>query len=257
MTDRLTTREYWDNFWSELPLPATARPAPDIQRVLEKFLPKSREVSFLEIGCAPGRFMAYFNNTFGFDVSGIEYVEKAAEATRRNMELQGIEAQVLTEDFFNLEISPGSYDIVFSGGFIEHFEDTDGVISRISGMARKYVVTIVPNMFGINGLISRKIRPDVFYGHKQIGLKLLRNAHEKCGLETLFCDYGGGMLFFLPAALNTFFEDKQWLARIVNLPFRAFNITSRAFSKYSGFCPRPRFLSTHLMYIGRQAVLTG
>lgn len=44
--------------------------------------------------------MAYFNKNFGYSVSGIEYVEDAAATTKRNMEIQGIHADVLNLDFF-------------------------------------------------------------------------------------------------------------------------------------------------------------
>ena len=196
--------------------------------------------------------MAYFNKMFQYSVCGIEYVEDAANATRRNMELQGIQAEVLNEDFFNIEFDVGRYDIVFSGGFIEHFRDTYGVTGRIGAIAKGYVVTMVPNLFGINGQISKRIRPRVFHGHERINVELLRSAHEKCGLSTLFCDYVGGLQFIMPAEKNTFFDRNPRLAGMINLPFRAFNLISRTFGKHLHCCPRTRWLSTHLMYIGKK-----
>lgn len=196
--------------------------------------------------------MAYFNKYFGYSVSGIEYVEDAVATTQHNMEIQGIHADVLNLDFLEAEITAASYDVVFSGGFIEHFEDLSGTISKISILAKQYVVTLVPNLYGVNGFISKVIRPKVFYSHKRIDENLLRRLHEESGLNTLFCDYAGGLQFIMPAAKTDFFDKNKRFAKIINLPFRVFNHISRTFSKYANVYPRTKFLSNSLMYIGEK-----
>jgi len=209
-------------------------------------------MSLIEIGCAPGKWMAYFHKSFGYSVAGIEYVDSAATATKQNMELQGIDAKVLSVDFFEAEIPPASYDVVFSGGFIEHFHDLDNTVGRISKLAKQYVVTLVPNLYGINGFISKKIRPTVFYAHKRIDATLLRSLHERSELCTLFCDYVGGLQFITVAAGLPFFDRNKTLAETIDLPFRAFNGISRILSKSLGLYPRTRLLATSVLYIGQR-----
>ena len=130
MDNKLTTKKYWEHFWQGISLPVIRNPGHDMHKIISRSLPKSKEFSFIEIGCAPGGFMAYFNKYFGYSVSGIEYVAAAAAATRRNMEIQGIQAKVLNLDFFEAKIPESSYDVVFSGGFIEHFEDIGGTVNK-------------------------------------------------------------------------------------------------------------------------------
>jgi len=212
MVTELTTKEYWRRFWEGISLPVIEKPKGDIHKILCNILPKSNKVSFIEIGCAPGGWMAYFNKYFGYSVSGIEYVEDAVATTQHNMEIQGIHADVLNLDFLEAEITAASYDVVFSGGSIEHFEDLSGTISKISILAKQYVVTIVPNLYGVNGFISKVIRPKVFYSHKRIDKNLLRRLHEESGLNTLFCDYAGGLQFIMPAAKTDFFDKNKRFA---------------------------------------------
>ncbi len=81
MDDRLTTKKYWSQFWHGISLPIITRPSPDIQKVLDNILPKSKDISLVEIGCAPGGMMAYFYRHFGYSVAGIEYVDDAVALT--------------------------------------------------------------------------------------------------------------------------------------------------------------------------------
>lgn len=252
MNSRLTTKEYWSHIWKGSKLPVIAKPEYDVRKILDNTIPKSTEMSFMEIGCAIGKWMAFFNKHFSYNVSGIEYVEHAAAATRRNLELQKIPADIINADFFEAKIADGSYDVVFSGGFVEHFEDLSNTINRISKLAKKYVITLVPNTYGLNGLISKKIRPKVFNSHKHIAKDLLRQLHEQAGLDTLFCDYIGGVQLIMPAAHTPFFDRNFGLSVVINLPFFAFNLVSRALNRYIGFCPRTKLLSKSLMYIGKK-----
>jgi hypothetical protein len=251
MAIQLTTQEYWRQAFGGIKLPKITRPAHDVCIRLESNLPKSDKMSLIEIGCAPGGWMAFFNKHFGYSVSGIEYVEELAAITRQNMEMQGIEAEVLNLNFLESELTAASYDIVFSAGFIEHFEDLDTIINKISMMARQYVVTSVPNLYGLRGFVTKVLRPKVFYSHNLIDNNLLRNLHEKHGLDTLFCNYVGGLQ--LPMLFeDAFFNEKKRYIKHINLPFRLFNLLSRTISKYTHVYPRTKFMSTHLMYIGRK-----
>lgn len=253
MPNELTTKEYWKQFWNEVSLPVTAKPGADIKKILHKMLPKSDKISLVEIGCAPGGWMVYFNRQFDYVVSGIEYEEEAAVATKKNMELQGIQADVLNADFFNFDIVPNKYDIVYSGGFIEHFDDIHHTVERICSLAKKYVITMVPNCYSVNGFISKTIRPDVFAGHKQIDKQLLRRVHEECGLKTMFCDYVSGLQFIKVAAHNDFFDKHKLLATAINIPFGCFNLLSRIISNITHLHPRTKLLSKGVIYIGKKS----
>ena len=251
MDNALTNRDKWRDVWAGVKLPAVAKPKRDIIRQLEKYLPHGKKYSMIEIGCAPGGWLAYFNNNFGYKVAGVEYVETAAAITNKNMNMLAINANVLVQDFFALDCVNNKYDIVFSAGFIEHFSDLSPVMEKICMLSQKYVVTIVPNVFGINGFISKKLRPKVYAEHKPIDLNMLNIIHTRYGLKTLFCNYvGGAQLIVLASRNNLFFNKHRYITHALNIPIHIFNLLSQAIQKISGYTPRSKIVSQSLMYIG-------
>lgn len=245
---RLTTQAYWESVWEGRTLPFVQRPYKDVEELFKRYLPQSAARTVLEVGCAPGGWLAYFSRTFGLAVSGIEYAKNAAQATLRNLSLLGIPGEVYVVDFFDYD-GPES-DIVFSWGFLEHFEDLHDVTRRLCALSRKQVITAVPNVFGINGWISRTLRPHVYAQHKQIDLLQLSALHEVHGMRTLFCDYVGGIRLILPAEKNAFFARHPRLSYAMNFPVRVWNSAAERCCAALGAYPRTRLVSTTLLYIG-------
>lgn len=251
IVQRLTKKNYWETVWSGVRLPSIARPCSDIHRIFEANLPKSLELTFLEIGCAPAAWMAYFHKNFGYAVTGIEYAQNAAQIARKNLQIQEVQGNIVTADFFELgNCSP--YDIVFSAGFVEHFEELYFVVGKICSLSRQYVITLVPNIYGIHGWVSKTFRPDVYHAHKKIDPFLLRELHEGSNMKTLFCEYVGGIQFTYPAAKNVFFEKRKKLSWIINFPFKGLNLGFRILNRLFGFSPRTRCLSPSVLYIGQK-----
>jgi SAM-dependent methyltransferase len=252
VVQRLTKKSYWEAVWEGVRLPIIARSYPDLHRIFVATLPKSHELTFLEIGCAPGGWIAYFHKNFGYAVTGIEYAQDAAEIARKNLRIQGVQGNIVTADFFELGNTYGPYDVVFSAGFVEHFEELYFVVGKICSLARQYVITLVPNIYGIHGLVSKTFRPDVYHAHKKIAPCLLRELHEESSMKTLFCDYVGGIQFTKPAEKNVFFEKRKLLSWIINFPFRALNLVFRKLNDRFGFAPRTRCFSPSVLYIGQK-----
>jgi len=250
VNNALTAINKWEAAWDGAKLPAVRKPVPDIQKLLETYLPHDGDDSLIEIGCAPGGWMAYFSRQFGYRVAGIEYAEEAANTTKKNMEILKIDADVVTGDFFSYDCTENQFDIVFSAGFIEHFRDIFVVMQRLCALSKKYIVTIVPNLFGVNGFISKTIRPAVYAEHNPMDLATLDLLHTHCGLQTLFCNYVGGIQFIMPGAHNAFFKRHPWCAKAVNAPVRAVNSVSSYAQRITGCSPRTRLCSDSLLYIG-------
>ncbi len=252
MQNALTTIEKWEKEWKDFPLPAIQIPSDNLDRVLHAYLPNGENLTLLEIGCAPGRWMAYFNKNLGYRVSGIEYAEQAAALTRHNLEIQSIPAEIMVEDFWRLEPDDKKFDVVFSSGFIEHFKNLPEVIEKIGKLSRRYVVTLIPNLFGINGLISKSMRPRIYAQHTPIDKEYLEFLHASENLKTVFCNYVGGIKFIMPGAHNLFFEKHYWLRRVFNLPVIFFNLISEKVSQSIKYALNNRYFSHYLLYIGEK-----
>ena len=254
MDNTLKNKEKWENVWAGVKLPTVAKPAYDVQRQFESFLPKTAAVcSLIEIGCAPGRWMAYFDREFGYHVSGLEYAEVAAAITRKNLDMQGVQGEILVQDFLSWEFELRRYEVVFSAGFIEHFRDVAPVMERICGLSSRFVVTIVPNLCGINGVIRKLFSPKNFAEHVPIDASTLEALHARCGMRKLFCGYVGGVQFVPPGDGSRFYREHRNWARIVYVPVVTLNQLSMKLGKILKYTPNSRMLSNILMYIGEKA----
>lgn len=252
---KLTSVDYWEDAWKEIKLPQVYEPKriPEIDSIFRRYLPRSKTI--IEIGCAPGRWMAYFFQQFDCEVYGIEYAPDAAEITVKNLNYLQIPPNVIVQDFFNFETSD-YYDVVFSAGFVEHFEQPERVLERIIKLAAPdegIVVTIIPSMIGINRWISKTFRPEVAAKHFPISLQKLIKIHEKFGLRTEYCDYFGCLNILLPMEKNSFAKKHKSLSNFVNFPFRLWNKSSGLLMQLLKTYPKVRHFSSSIVYIGKRA----
>ncbi|MFY0626325.1 MAG: class I SAM-dependent methyltransferase [Reichenbachiella sp.] len=251
MNDELTSIEYWEDFWSSIKLPVLANPDTQVTALLKTYLPDISGINLFEVGCAPGGWMAYFNKKFGYNVTGIEYAQVAANATIKNLETQKVDANILVEDFFKIN-NDICYDVIFSRGFIEHFENTQEVVNKISKLSSNTVLTIIPNLFGINGLISRVFRPDVYKKHILITRTQLKQFHELAGLKTVYCNYSNEFRIIQPFEKNKFSKHYPRITKLLNSPVWLLNkIANTLFSVLSSY-PSTKMFSPSIIYIGKK-----
>src|SRR5687768_8189728 len=102
--------------------------------LLTRHLPPLRGARVLEIGSAPGDVLVDFAQRLGMVPFGVEYSEEGAEVNRRLFEAHGLNPDhVIHADLFSEEFQNryrGAFDVVYSGGFIEHFSDPKDVIDK-------------------------------------------------------------------------------------------------------------------------------
>lgn len=223
--DYKTEEKFWEIFWEKIKLPQKVDYNFKNDRIIAenftKFIPKAKSGQrALEIGCAPGKWMVLFNKELGYNISGIEYVEVAAKKTIENFHILDIPAEeydVQVADFFKVEPS-SDFDVVFSLGFIEHFNDWEMVIDKHLKYCKpnSYLVLGLPNFRGINYSIQKIIDNNTkqtallpIHNLKIMDLKLLRGYAESRNLDILKLDYVGG---FEPGLFNT--DTGGWLLRM-------------------------------------------
>lgn len=124
--NNLTDRDYWRKYWQSYQYDKIPSKVP-----FRKFLPKlSSANSFIEIGGFPGVFAAYFytkQKTSKVYLLDFYVDEEIVYKFERINDLSEGTINCIESDFFTFK-SNEKYDIVFSFGFIEHFEDTKDVI---------------------------------------------------------------------------------------------------------------------------------
>lgn len=194
---------YWDELWTGQDLPAAIDPrAPGwrnhVNRALDAFFRTTfashvpARGSLLEIGCGGSVLLPYFAKEHGFTVAGIDYSPEGCEHEKRILAREGVEARVVCADLF---IPPrdmlGEFDVVTSFGVVEHFSDTDGCIRAVAALARRdgLVLTMIPNMRGLPGLMQRVLNRRVYEAHVPLTPERLRDAHIRAGLKIVEARY--------------------------------------------------------------------
>lgn len=184
---------YWNAIWEKLP-PVTHYDGPkyEYHSVLSCFLCNSGGGDAIEIGCATGNFMIYVNKEFGYRIDGLDYSNNM-EYVRANLAFNGISnANLFKQEFFEF-LPPIKYDLVFSAGFAEHFDDYELVVRKHAEWAKPggLVVIIVPNLTHIHKLLCGWFAPEILQIHRfpLMHRQVLRQTLVKAGLDVLHCEY--------------------------------------------------------------------
>ncbi len=202
--DRLADQGYWDDYWGRVGLPLEIKRSPKtsgsiaaILDVLETYLPRHPGMSALEVGGAPGQYLAWLSKTFGYTCHVLDYSPVGCEKARRNFEALGIPLGLFEGDLFvDSTESIGSFDLVYSLGLIEHFDDFGEAIRRHARLASPggWVVIGCPNLRGINRVLMRGLRPNALATHNLDAMDVgrWRAPAEGAGLGSVFSGYVGG-----------------------------------------------------------------
>jgi 2-polyprenyl-3-methyl-5-hydroxy-6-metoxy-1,4-benzoquinol methylase len=90
----------------------------------------------LEVGCAPGKFLLWCALAKQARACGVEYAENSHRATVELFKAANAEADIRREDFMQTTFEPGSFDVVYSFGVIEHFDDPRPMVKKHVDMLR-------------------------------------------------------------------------------------------------------------------------
>ena len=209
----LSSETYWSRKWSDQKPVSTitfdpSRPSfRDQHRLFLQTLPRKRDLRLLEVGCYPGRFMWYFHRYFGYHVSGLDYVEWCCDQSRQLLQKEGIAGEVIHGNLFAYQPpSPDArWDVVASFGFIEHFNDTAGVIRKHLDLLKPggYLVLAIPNHQGVYGRFLQALLPEEYVTHNRMGYEDMRAALDRTGQATILAGGYCGRLGFWNTGLYT------------------------------------------------------
>jgi len=231
--DELADESMWDAYWAKLRLPVevahgSGRSVDDaILDVFDAHLTPGAGKTAVEIGGAPGQYLAYVAKSLGYAITCIDYSAVGCRKTEENYRLLGINGRVVRRDIF--EKAEGErFDLVYSLGLIEHFSDLIEVVERHVQLVKSggLLVLGVPNLRGVNGWFFRRLDPSVYATHNltTMDLSTWASFERPLGLETLFKGYISGFqprtfrrreahgmkawALFLASALLTAFVDR-------------------------------------------------
>src|ERR1700731_1325190 len=121
MSNVKTTNSYWNGIYKNL-RPRSGCPSSflvgnrSIKRILLENI-RAGQVA-LEIGCAPGEWLAFLVRTTGAAVAGLDYAAEGVELALSLFQSLGIVGDLRCEDAFDSSFAKGSFDVVYSLGAI-------------------------------------------------------------------------------------------------------------------------------------------
>lgn len=197
-----TDATFWDAHWQQYELPRRV----DLRsyfsyrcdRLFRSVVPRTTEGRFIDVGSGLGQWLIYFHEEFGYEVVGVDSSPAACNLARRNLDLAGVDAEILCSDILTAPLEQASFDVVYSGGLVEHFDDPMPIVERISGLVKPGGIHIVsvPNLSSLYWLIRRRLNPAVESEHRKITPDMLRLMLERSGMADVTVRYFGS--FRLP-----------------------------------------------------------
>ncbi len=242
----LTEVEFWDEYWANCKLPNVVDYEFSFERCLAEALKKnlpSLEGEVFEVGCAPGKWLAFMSTEFGLKPYGVEYSEAGMKATMKNFQLLGLDVgRIQAGDFF--QIKPDrQFDIVMSFGFIEHFSDADAVVNLHLQWLKPGGTLIlgVPNFRGVYYSLQKLLDKTILEKHNLDVMcpEFFYHLADRNNLKPIAISYIGSFEPSLPippqgknSLLQLSARGSLWVARKLRR-FKIFDaINGRYFSSY-------------------------
>lgn len=231
INDKLTEQSHWDNYWENVQLPVEIKSSEsnfvlkEELKIFEKYLPKEK-LSILEIGGAPGQYLAYFHKEYGYEVSCLDYSEIGCEKTRDNFKRLNIPITVYQRDIFADLSDLPRFDVVYSMGLIEHFENVEIIIKKHLELLKPGGLLFLglPNFRGINKVFLKRLAPEMLKQHNLLTMDISswKNFEEKLKIKPVFKAYIGGFepVTFLVQEKKSFINNLYYLkARFLSALF--------------------------------------
>lgn len=246
-------KDFWEDIWQEIPaggyrgveryLAINRR----LNRLLRRFIPRGKG-RVLELGCARGKFLANFAREFGYEAWGIDYSERGAAMARENLRRAGVAGKVICQDIFQSDLPEASFDVVYSMGLIEHFEDPAAIIEahvRLLKNGGTLFIT-VPNLrrslaAALNSLTGRGRALLARHNTAVMEKETLRRLVADRDIRVLALDYFG------PLDLSGTFSNIRWTPLLYPAHF-----LNQILGYATFYLPASAYLSPYLVLVGRK-----
>lgn len=198
-------QEYWNQTWDDYPLPNvwdvdSMRLLNHVEREFFLWIARSLEslgkigqdVHLVEVGCARSQALPVLAKRLGISVAGIDYSPNGCEQTKVMLNREGVDGEVYCSDIFAIpDTLKGRFDVVVSFGLIEHFSNTNEIVSALAGLLKPggVIFTNIPNMGGTTGFFQKILNRGIYDIHVPLTPSQVRSAHEAAGLRVIEANY--------------------------------------------------------------------
>lgn len=124
--------------------------------------------------------------------AGMDYSDAGCALLRDRSSHLGVEIEVVKADMFKPpKESIGRFDLVYSMGLVEHFDRLGDVLAALTRFLRPDgdLVTIIPNMSGVLGALTKRWNRQVYDIHHPHSLSSFLAGHADAGLRVVQSGY--------------------------------------------------------------------
>ncbi len=148
----------WDRDWVSHPYDGAALDAPTLYNHIDDLkleflgadLPKSGRA--LEVGCGSARLLARMGRAVPLELVALDPAPNALALASRTAVIAGVRMQRVRGDALALPFADASFDLVLSGGLLEHFPEPEAVLAEMVRILRPggtFYADVVPRKFSL------------------------------------------------------------------------------------------------------------
>jgi SAM-dependent methyltransferase len=181
--------------------------------------------SILEIGAYPGRYISYIASKYDLKPTALDF-NTNTKVISDAFELMSIKNyNIIETDLFDFDLTNADkYDLVYSLGFIEHFENIEEVLQRHCDLivSDGSILVMVPNKLYFRKWFDYIFDYDNFKIHnlKAMKFEVFHDFAKKNSLEITFFKYYGVFAYNVHQNLNMF---KKGLLKLIGKVFIVLN----------------------------------
>jgi 2-polyprenyl-6-hydroxyphenyl methylase/3-demethylubiquinone-9 3-methyltransferase len=198
MPKDLASADHWTQRYSAAVVPTQWAPLDYNSLVIDYCIRRALKgrvpASVLEIGCGNSTWLPYLGRQLNVPVTGIDYSALGCEQAEAQLASAGVNGRIVCDDLFKIDPdSLGTFDFIYSLGFVEHFTDLPEVVRQVAALlsARGVMLSIVPNLRSVHGLLSWLYQPTVLAKHEVLSPRKLAEAHAHLGFVETETGYAG------------------------------------------------------------------
>ena len=253
----ITKKSYWDLTYTDHKAVYQQLSLNDFrcyvdQLVMDKIIEYYNGGDILEVGAGNSDWLITVAEKLNPSYcAGLDYSEDGCRLLGEKSKANNLGIDVIHSDMF----SPPThilkrFDFILSFGVVEHFKDLVEVLEAISQFSKPegLVFSMIPNMAGLNGVLTKLWNKDVYDIHIPHDLSSFVRGHETAGLDVVWSGYLGSTNF---GVLSSCFQKNKGINFFIYKQFTRISKLLWLFESKVKPLPTTKIFSPYILVISR------